>query len=54
MLVVIPDRYSFEFSIKGAERKHRTEDSTHIQEIEIIDKRKLLKSFQKLPWEFEQ
>ena len=23
VLVVIPDRYSFEFSIKGAERKHR-------------------------------
>ena len=27
------------------ERKHRTEDSTHIQEIEIIDDRKVLKSF---------
>ena len=37
VLVVIPDRYGFEFSIKGAERKHWTEDSTHIQEIEIID-----------------
>ena len=29
-MIVIPDRYSFQFSIKGAERKH-------IQEIEIID-----------------
>ena len=29
VLVVIPDRYSFEFSIKGAERKHRTEDSIY-------------------------
>ena len=54
VLVVIPDWYSFEFSIKGAERKHRTEDSTHIQETEIIDNRKFLKSFQKLPREFEQ
>ena len=33
LLVVIPDRYGFEFSVKGVERKHRTEDSTHIQEI---------------------
>ena len=46
MLVVILDRYGFEFSIKGAERKHQTEDSTHIQEIEIIDNRKVPKSFQ--------
>ena len=46
MLVVIPDRYGFEFSIKGTERKHRTEDSTHIQGIEIIDNRKVSKSFQ--------
>ena len=30
VLVVIADRYGFEFSIKGAERKHRTEDSTRI------------------------
>ena len=43
MLVVIPDRYGFEFSIKAAEWKHRTEDSTHIQETEIIDNRKVPK-----------
>ena len=29
VLVVIPDRYGFEFPIKGAERKHQAEDSTH-------------------------
>ena len=46
VLVLISDRYGFEFSIKGAERKHRTEDSTHIQGIEIFDNRKFLKSFQ--------
>ena len=46
MLVVIPDRYGFEFSIKAAERKHRTEDSTHIQETEIIDNRKVPKPIQ--------
>ena len=42
VLVVIPDRYGFEFSIKGAERKH-------IQEIEILDNWKV----PKLPWVFE-
>ena len=46
MLVVIPDRYGFEFSIKAAGRKHRTEDSTHIQETEIIDNRKVPKPIQ--------
>ena len=35
VLVVIPDRYGFEFSIKGV--GHWTEDSTHIQETEIIN-----------------
>ena len=50
MLVVIADGHGFEFAIEGAERKHRTEDSTHIQEIEIIDNRKV----PKLPWEFKQ
>ena len=40
VLVVVSDRYDFEFSIKGAERKGRTEDSTHIQEIETNDNRK--------------
>ena len=29
VLVVIPDRYGFEFPIKGPERKHQAEDSTH-------------------------
>ena len=29
VLVVILDRYGFEFPIKGAERKHQAEDSTH-------------------------
>ena len=46
VLVVVPDRYDFKFSVKAAERKHQTEDSTHIQEIEIIDNRKVPKSFQ--------
>ena len=46
MLVVIPDRYGFEFSIKAAERKYRTEDSTHTQETEIIDNRKVPKPIQ--------
>ena len=46
LLVVVPDRYDSEFSIKAAEGKHRTEDSTHIQEIEIINNRKVPKSFQ--------
>ena len=46
MLVVISDWYGFEFSIKEGERKQRTEDSTHIQEIKITDNRKVPKSFQ--------
>ena len=29
VLVGIPDRYGFEFPIKGAERKHQAEDPTH-------------------------
>ena len=41
----IPDQYDFEFSIKTAERKRYTEDSTHIQEVEIINNRKVRKSF---------
>ena len=45
MLVVVPDRYDFEFSIKAAERKLRTEDSTHIQKIEITDNRNLQSHF---------
>ena len=46
VLVVVSDRNDFEFSIKAAERKRRTEDSTHIQETEIIYNRKVPKSFQ--------
>ena len=46
VLVVIRDRYGLEFSIKGDERKHGTEYSPHIQEIEIIDCRKVSTSFQ--------
>ena len=33
VLVAVTDRYEFEFSIKAAKRKRRTEDSTHMQEI---------------------
>ena len=46
VLVAVPDRYDFEFSIKAAERKRRKEDSTHMQEIGIIDNRKVPTSFQ--------
>ena len=46
LLVVVSDRYGFKFSIKAAERKRRTEDSTHTQEIEIIGNRKVPNSFQ--------
>ena len=35
MLVVAPDRYDLGFSMKAAEGKLRTEDSNHIQEIEM-------------------
>ena len=37
VLVVVTDRYDFESSIKAVDRKCQTEDSAHIQEIEIID-----------------
>ena len=33
VLVVVTDRHDFEFSIKAAERKRWTKDSTHIQEL---------------------
>ena len=46
VLVVVSNRYDFEFSIKSAERKRWTEGSTHIQEIKIIDSQKFPKSFQ--------
>ena len=51
--VIITDRYDFEFSIKAAERKRRTEDSAHTQEIEIIDNRNVHSHF-KVRGEFEQ
>ena len=51
--VVVTDRYDFEFSIKAAEIKRWTKDSTHIQEIEIIDNR-TSNVISKLPWEFNQ
>ena len=43
----------FEFSKEGSERKHLTEDSTHMQEIEIIDSHKCPKSFQRL-WKYKR
>ena len=36
VLVVVPDRQVFKFSMKAAERKPQIEYSTHMQEIEII------------------
>ena len=44
--VLVPDGYDFEFSIEAAERKRRTEHSTHMQEIENADSEKFAKSFQ--------
>ena len=46
VLVGVTDGYDFEYSMEVAERKPGTEDSTHIQEIEIIDNQKFPKSFQ--------
>ena len=40
--MLVPDRYDLKVSIKAAERMHRAEDSTHIQE---IGKREVPKSF---------
>ena len=48
MLVVVSHRYDFEFSITAAERKCRTEDSTHKQKIETIDNQKSSKLISKL------
>ena len=45
VFVAVPDQCDFEFSTKTAERKRYTEDSTHIQEVEIINNRKVRKSF---------
>ena len=45
MLVVVSDRSNFKFSIKAPERKRQIEDSTHMQEIEIIDNRKFQRHF---------
>ena len=46
VLVVVPDRCDFEFSIKAAKKKRRREDSTPKPEIEIISNRKVPTSFQ--------
>ena len=46
VLAAVPDRYGFEFLIKAAERKRRTEDSAQIQEIQIFGNRKVPTSFQ--------
>ena len=45
MLVVVTDRYDFEFSIKTAGRKRRAEVSAHIQGTEIIDNRNVHNRF---------
>ena len=45
VLVVVSDQYDFKFLIKAAERKYQTEDSTHMQEIEIIGNQKVPTSF---------
>ena len=45
MLVVVTDRYDFEFSIKAADRKRRTENPAHTREIEIIDNRNVHSHF---------
>ena len=46
VLIAVTDGYDFEFSIEVAERKRRTEDSTHTQEIKTVDSQKFPKSFQ--------
>ena len=45
VLVVVTDRYDFEFSIKTAGRKRRAEVSAHIQGTEIIDNRNVHNRF---------
>ena len=45
VLVAVTDD-DFEFSIEAAERKRRTEDSTHMQEIKIIDNQEFPMSIQ--------
>ena len=45
VLVVDTDRYDIEFSMKAAIRKCRTEDSSHIREIEVIDNRNVHSHF---------
>ena len=46
VLDAVIDRYDVEFSIEAAERKHWTEDSTHMEEFEITNSQKFPKSFQ--------
>ena len=43
LLVAVTDGYNFEFSIRAAERKRQTEESSHMLEIEIIDKQRHFK-----------
>ena len=45
VLVVVTDQCDFEFSIKAADRNCWSEDSAHIQEIEIIDNRNVHSHF---------
>ena len=46
----VSDGYDVEISMEAAERKRRTEDSTHMEKIEIINSRKFPKSFQSYLW----
>ena len=46
----VSDGYDVEFSMEAAERKRRTEDSTLMEKIEIINSQKFPKSFQSYLW----
>ena len=46
----VSDGYDVEISMEAAERKRRTEDSTHMEKIEIINSQKFPKSFQSYLW----
>ena len=54
VLVEVLDQYDLKFWIKAVERKSRTEDSTHMQEIEIIGKTEKFQCHFKVTFEFEQ
>ena len=53
VVVVVPDRHDFGFSIKSAKRKRQREDSTHMQEIKVIDNQKFPVT-SNLSWKFKQ